>query len=59
MLIGTSPELEMSIYTLCFLIHPGTVCLIQLGNINLKLIVSGQSFKKQKINAIEAVTWVI
>lgn len=59
MLIGTSPELEMSLYTLCFLVHPDSICPVQLGGVNLKLQVIGRgSFtKNHKSNVIESASW--
>lgn len=38
MLIGASPELEMSLYTMCFLLRPNEVCPVTLGGqkVNIK-----------------------
>uniref|UniRef100_T1GPH6 EndoU domain-containing protein n=1 Tax=Megaselia scalaris TaxID=36166 RepID=T1GPH6_MEGSC len=38
MLIGSSPELEMSLYTMCFLLRPNEVCPVTLGGqkVNIK-----------------------
>lgn len=59
MLIGTSPELEMSLYTLCFLVHPGSVCPVQLGGVNLKLQMIGRRAftKNHNSHVIESASW--
>lgn len=36
--MGTSPELEMSLYTMCFLLSPGKPCTVQLGQVKFTII---------------------
>lgn len=35
MLIGTSPEFELALYTLCFFRSPGTECQCKINNKNI------------------------
>ena len=37
MLVGTSPELEIALYTLCFYTRPGRDCWVSLGGKRFKL----------------------
>ncbi|XP_023245588.1 poly(U)-specific endoribonuclease homolog [Copidosoma floridanum] len=38
--VGTSPELEMALYTLCFYTRPGIVCPVSLGNGKVIIVVN-------------------
>lgn len=38
MFIGTSPELEMSLYTVCFLVRPDASCPVSLGGTKFNII---------------------
>ncbi|XP_065371027.1 endoribonuclease CG2145-like [Calliphora vicina] len=36
--VGTSPELEMSLYTVCFVLRGGKSCPVQLGDLKFKIV---------------------
>lgn len=38
--VGTSPELEFALYTMCFFTRPNNVCPVSLGGSEFMIIVS-------------------
>ncbi|XP_014210203.1 poly(U)-specific endoribonuclease homolog [Copidosoma floridanum] len=40
LLVGTSPELEMAIYTVCFYVRPNSDCSVSFGKVNLTIHIS-------------------
>ena len=36
--VGTSPELEMALYTICFYTHPNNLCPVSLGGSKFMIV---------------------
>lgn len=48
MFIGTSPELEMALYTVCFYARRGEKCKLSLGGSKLRIITFELTYKEKK-----------
>ncbi|XP_013102425.2 endoribonuclease CG2145 [Stomoxys calcitrans] len=49
--VGTSPELEMSLYTMCFLLSVGQPCAVQLGHVKFSIITHAWDWHGKKMVA--------
>ncbi|KAI8129824.1 Poly(U)-specific endoribonuclease like protein [Lucilia cuprina] len=48
LLVGTSPELELSLYTTCFLLSVGKPCSVQLGQVKFNIITHAWDWQGKK-----------
>ncbi|XP_061395520.1 endoribonuclease CG2145-like [Musca vetustissima] len=49
--VGTSPELELSLYTMCFLLSVGQPCGVQLGHVKFSIITHAWDWHGKKMVA--------